>query len=336
MNTQRSMQQTATSLNEPAFELSGLTRSFGSGERRVQAVRGVDLSIGRGEIVALLGPNGAGKTTTIDMMLGLSDPDSGSVRVLGQTPRQAASAGRLSALMQTGGLLADLTVAETVEVIASFYGASARVADVMERTGLEPIAKRKVSKCSGGEQQRVKFALALLPDPDVLVLDEPTAGMDVTARRRFWEVMRDEANAGRTIVFATHYLEEAEQFAQRTVVMNHGKIVADGATAQLRAALGGRTVSATLPAALWQLDAKAILDALNLAELTGQPSADTAGDSLGQTLDSNFEIDIDEKRITLRTAHSDAIAARLLELGAHDLEIVAPTLETAFTKLTRD
>ena len=330
------MQQTATSLNEPAFELSGLTRNFGSGERRVQAVRGVDLSIGRGEIVALLGPNGAGKTTTIDMMLGLSDPDSGSVRVLGQTPRQAASAGRLSALMQTGGLLADLTVAETVEVIASFYGASARVADVMERTGLEPIAKRKVSKCSGGEQQRVKFALALLPDPDVLVLDEPTAGMDVTARRRFWEVMRDEANAGRTIVFATHYLEEAEQFAQRTVVMNHGKIVADGATAQLRAALGGRTVSATLPAALWQLDAKAILDALNLAELTGQPSSDTASDSLGQTLDSNFEIDIDEKRITLRTAHSDAVAARLLELGAHDLEIVAPTLETAFTKLTRD
>lgn len=340
MNTQRSKQQATTGVTDPAFELSGLTRSFGSGERRVQAVRGVDLSIGRGEIVALLGPNGAGKTTTIDMMLGLSDPDSGSVRVLGQTPRQAASAGRLSALMQTGGLLADLTVAETVEVIASFYGAAARVAEVMERTGLGPIAKRKVSKCSGGEQQRVKFALALLPDPDVLVLDEPTAGMDVTARRRFWEVMREEANAGRTIVFATHYLEEAEQFAQRTVVMNHGKIVADGATGQLRAALGGRTVSATLPAALWQLDAPAILAALNLPELIGQTSSVAANDGLRTSLegasDIDIDIDIDDKRITLRTAQSDVLAARLLELGAHDLEIVAPTLETAFTKLTRD
>lgn len=325
MNTQHSPQQGTSGVTDSAIELSGITRSFGSGERRVQAVRGVDLSIGRGEIVALLGPNGAGKTTTIDMILGLSDPDSGAVRVLGQSPRQAASAGRLSALMQTGGLLADLTVAETVEVIASFYEAGARVAEVMERTALGPIAKRKVSKCSGGEQQRVKFALALLPDPDVLVLDEPTAGMDVVARRRFWEVMREEANAGRTIVFATHYLEEAEQFAQRTVVMNRGKIVADGATAQLRAALGGRTVTAVLPVSLHQLDAPAILAALALPELTAQ---------LGEALGEDLSIDAGTHRLTLRTAHSDALAARLLELGAHDLEIVAPTLETAFTTLT--
>lgn len=328
MNTQRSPQQGSTSINDPAIELTGITRSFGSGERRVQAVRGVDLSIGRGEIVALLGPNGAGKTTTIDMILGLSDPDSGAVRVLGQSPRQAASAGRLSALMQTGGLLADLTVAETVEVIASFYEAGARVPEVMERTALGPIAKRKVSKCSGGEQQRVKFALALLPDPDVLVLDEPTAGMDVVARRRFWEVMREEANAGRTIVFATHYLEEAEQFAQRTVVMNRGKIVADGATAQLRTALGGRTVTAVLPLALHQLDVSAILAAIALPELSEQ---------LGETCASDtISIDASTHQLTLRTAHSDALAARLLELGAYDLEIVAPTLETAFTTLTSD
>ena len=210
----------------PAIEITGLAKGFGGGERRVRAVAGVDLTVGRGEIVALLGPNGAGKTTTIDMLLGLSDPDEGAVEVLGQSPRQAVASRRLSALLQTGGLLSDLTVAETVDVIASFHGARARVTEVMERTGLAPIAKRKVSKCSGGEQQRIKFALALLPDPDVLVLDEPTTGMDVVARRSFWEAMAEEACAGRTIVFATHYLEEAEQFAQRTVVMNRGKIVA--------------------------------------------------------------------------------------------------------------
>src|SRR5690606_5329519 len=110
------------------------------------------------------------------------------------------------------------------------------------------IARRRIAKCSGGEQQRVKFALALVADPDILVLDEPTAGMDVTTRRHFWKVMRADADAGRTIVFATHYLEEAEQFARRTVVMHHGRIVADAPTAQLRANLGGRTLSADLPA----------------------------------------------------------------------------------------
>ncbi len=308
----------------PAIEISGLTRSFGSGERKVHAVRGIDLTIARGEIVALLGPNGAGKTTTIEMLLGLSDPDEGTVRVLDQAPRHAAAAGKLSALLQTGGLLADLTVAETVQVIASFHHAQASVPEVLERTGLTPIAKRKVSKCSGGEQQRVKFALALLPDPDVLVLDEPTTGMDVVARRRFWEVMRDEALAGRTIVFATHYLEEAEQFAQRTIVMNRGKIVADGATAELRAALGGRTITATLPPELRERTDQEVLHAIGLPQLADSVTS------------QDFGIDVESWRLTLRTAHSDACAARLLSVGAYDLEIVSPTLETAFTNLTRD
>ena len=307
----------------PAIEITGLTKGFGGGERRVQAVAGVDLTVRRGEIVALLGPNGAGKTTTIDMLLGLSDPDAGSAKVLGQSPRQAVASGRLSALLQTGGLLSDLTVAETVDVIASFHGAGVRVPEVMERTGLAPIAKRKVSKCSGGEQQRIKFALALLPDPDVLVLDEPTTGMDVVARRGFWEAMAEEADAGRTIVFATHYLEEAEQFAQRTVVMNHGKIVADGATAELRATLGGRTITATLPKPVNTVTVGAILEELKQAGLLdGVQASDMQIDATGI--------------MRVRTAQSDALAAKLLALGAHDLEIIAPTLETAFTALTQD
>ena len=323
MHTQSTPATEQLAPSDQAIEITGLTRGFGSGERRVQAVDGVDLSVRRGKIVALLGPNGAGKTTTIDMLLGLSSPDGGTVRVLGQSPRQAVASGRLSALLQTGGLLSDLTVAETVDVIAGFHSASARVPEVMERTGLTAIAKRKVSKCSGGEQQRIKFALALLPDPDVLVLDEPTTGMDVVARRNFWQAMAEEAGAGRTIVFATHYLEEAEQFAQRTVVMNRGKIVADGATAELRSSLGGRTVTATLPAPIDQSTVGAILDELKRAGLlAGVQASDMQIDSAGV--------------MRVRTAHSDALAAKLLALGAHDLEIVAPTLETAFTTLTQD
>src|SRR5690606_1128576 len=132
-------------------------------------------------------------------------PTSGAVRVLGTTPQRAVHAGRVSAVMQTGGLLRDLTVRETVTAIASLHGARHRVAEVMERTAITGLGSRKVSKCSGGEQQRLKFALALLPDPDLLILDEPTAGMDVNARREFWDTMRDDADSGRTVVFATHY-----------------------------------------------------------------------------------------------------------------------------------
>ncbi|MEV4668132.1 ABC transporter ATP-binding protein [Microbacterium sp. LWO12-1.2] len=297
----------------PAVELTGIVRRFGHGGNRVVAVDRVDLRIDRGEVVALLGPNGAGKTTTIDVLLGLSEPDEGTARVLGTDPRHAVAAGRLAAVLQTGGLLSDLTVRETVSVVAGLHGASGRIAEVIERADLGAIARRRVGKCSGGEKQRVKFALALLPDPDVLVLDEPTAGMDVTARRRFWEAMRADADAGRTILFATHYLEEAEQFARRTVVMNHGRVVADGATARLRASLGGRTVSATMPPA-------------DIAVLIGELRADPA---VG-------EVSADADRLTVRTAASDVLAGRLLSLGATDLEIVAPTLESAFTSLTED
>ncbi|WP_217183106.1 ABC transporter ATP-binding protein [Streptomyces sp. AC495_CC817] len=298
-----------------AVELTDVRRHFGIGDRRVQAVDGVSLRIARGEVVALLGPNGAGKTTTLDMLLGLAEPSSGDVRVLGGHPDAATTSGAIAAVLQTGGLLGDLTVGETVRLIASLHGRAAleRVPDVMRRADLEHLVRRKVPKCSGGEQQRVKFALAMVPDPDILVLDEPTAGMDVTARRHFWDVMRADADAGRTIVFATHYLEEAEQFARRTVVMHRGVVVADAPTAQLRASLGERTVSATLPAA----DATALVERLVAIAV----------------LDS---VRVDADRLSLRAADSDAAARVLLDAGARDLEIAAPTLETAFTALTED
>ena len=150
-----------------AVRLTGLRKSFGT----VDAVKGIDLSIRPGEIVAFLGPNGAGKTTTIDMILGLSRPTSGEVSVFGMSPRSAIARGLVSAVMQTGGLLKELTVAETVPLTASLYSQSRPVDEVLGRAGILDISDRLVSKCSGGQQQRLRFAMALLSNPQLLILD---------------------------------------------------------------------------------------------------------------------------------------------------------------------
>ena len=298
-----------------ALELHDVRKTFSVDGGRLNAVDGISLRVDPGEIVALLGPNGAGKTTAIDMALGLTDPTSGSVGIFGSKPHEAVRAGRVSALLQTGGLLRDLSVHETVLAIASLYGAKNRVQEVMEATDIGRLAHRKVVKCSGGEQQRLKFALALLPDPDVLILDEPTAGMDVNARRAFWATMRQDATAGRTVIFATHYLEEAESFAQRIVLMN-GKIIADGTTANVRALASGRTVAATLQehGTIASADPR-------LAEL--------------RALDGVTEVMVNGPRVTITATDSDAVARHLLTRGGGtNLEISAPSLENAFVQVT--
>ncbi len=301
-----------TSPQTPAVELTALTKSFASRGGAVHAVRGLDLTIGRGEVVAVLGPNGAGKTTTLDVVLGLTEPTSGRALVLGARPQDAVRGGRVSAVLQTGGLLRDLTVRETVRIIASTYAVHTGVDDVIARTDLGAVAHRKVSKCSGGEQQRLRFALALLPDPEVLVLDEPTAGMDVSARRTFWDVMHAEAEAGRTILFATHYLEEADAFADRIVLMARGRIVADGPTSEIRARATGRTVTARLDAG---------------------SAADTVEALRG--LDVVREVTTEGDRVTVSSTDSDVVARTLLTRpGARDLEITTGSLESAFVALT--
>ena len=168
-------------MEKPAIEIHDLVKSFpqvGSHERLV-AVDHMSMTINCGEVVAFLGPNGAGKSTTIDMLLGMTSPDSGKVVVLGSDPRMAARAGRISAVFQTGGLLPDFTVVETMKAIAAAHGKRSRMKPLIERWGLTPFAGTKVGKCSGGQRQRLRFALAMLPDPDVLILDEPTTGLDV-------------------------------------------------------------------------------------------------------------------------------------------------------------
>ena len=220
----------------PVIRTTALTKDFGTGDRRVRALGGdggVDLTVHRGEIVALLGPNGAGKSTLIDLVLGFTTPTSGTVAVFGTTPRTAIAGQRVGAVMQSGGLLPDLTVAGTLRMIAATFPRPRDVDEVLVLTDLTGLRDRRVGKCSGGEQQLLRFALALLGSPDLLVLDEPTAGMDAASRHRFWDTMADRAAEGVTVVFATHYLEEAQNFARRIVLLDRGQVVADGTPEEL-------------------------------------------------------------------------------------------------------
>ena len=291
---------------DPAVRLDGVTKDFGP----VHAVRGIDLVLQQGEIVAFLGPNGAGKTTTIDMVLGLSRPTSGTAEVLGMTPRHAVARGLVSAVMQTGGLLKDLTVRETVQYTASLFADARPVDEVLANAGITAIADRKVAKCSGGEQQRLRFAMALVPDPALILLDEPTTGMDVEGRRTFWSAIRADAERGRTVMFATHYLEEADAYADRIVLISHGRVVADGTGAEIKALASGRTVRATLPDA----------DTAAIAALDGVTGVELRGES-----------------VLVHTRDSDAVARHLLtRTAARDLEITAQGLEDAFLSLTRE
>jgi len=295
----------------PAIDIVDLHKSFPAGDGTVRAVDGVDLTVRPGEVVAFLGPNGAGKTTTIDLMLDLARPDSGTVRLLGLPPGEAVARGLVSAVMQTGGLLRDLTARETVELVASFQRHHRPVRACLERAGVDEFADRRVGVLSGGQRQRLRFALALVPDPEIIVLDEPTTGMDVASRRAFWDAMRRDSDAGRTVLFATHHLEEADDYADRVVLLAEGRVVADGTGPEIRALASGREVQATVPGADDSLVAR-------LGALPGAGEAGRQGD-----------------RITVHATDSDAVARELLALpGARDLEITSRSLEDAFLALT--
>lgn len=295
----------------PAIEFTELRKSFPvQGEGVVTAVDGLGLTVRPGEIVAFLGPNGAGKSTTIDMLLGLLTPDSGQVRLFGGDPAAAVATGRVAAVLQNGGLLKDITVRETVELFRALFASARPAAEVMERAGIAEIGSRLVHKCSGGQQQRLRFALALLPDPDLMVLDEPTTGMDVEGRRDFWAAMREDSRRGRTVLFATHYLDEADAYADRVVLIRKGRIVADGTAAEVKNLASGRIVSATLPDA-------------DPGRFLGVPGFD--------------RVEMRGDRIVVHTPDPDDVARFLLtRTDARDLEVQAKNLEDAFLALTTD
>jgi ABC-2 type transport system ATP-binding protein len=292
-------------------QLSGLTKSFRAPQGRVHAVRGVDVSIAPGETVALLGPNGAGKSTTIDMLLGLLPPDTGTVRLFGMTPDKAIAAGAVGAMLQTGGLIQDLSVRELLTVMASFYPNPLPVDEVVALTKIDDLVGRKTTKLSGGQTQRLRFALALVSNPDLLVLDEPTVALDVEARREFWLTMREFASRGKTVVFATHYLEEADAYADRIILMARGVVVADGPATEIKATVGLRTIRATLPGA----------DVAQLAALPGVTNVDTRGES-----------------VRLNCSDADTALRAFLPAfpAAHDIEVSGAALEDAFLQLTAE
>jgi ABC-2 type transport system ATP-binding protein len=223
----------------PAVALSGVRKSFGD----LRAVNGLDLELRQGETVALLGPNGAGKSTTLDLLLGLSRPTEGTVALFGGDPRDAIRLGRVGAMLQSGGLMPDVTVGEMVKLARDLHPRPLPQAEVLRRAGIEDLVGKNVAKLSGGQAQRVRFAVAIAGEVDLIVLDEPTTGMDVDSRRRFWGSMREQAELGRTVLFATHYLEEADNVADRVLVLHRGRLLADASAAQIKARAGLRRIA---------------------------------------------------------------------------------------------
>ncbi|MGH4027940.1 ABC transporter ATP-binding protein [Actinomycetota bacterium Odt1-20B] len=287
-----------------AVAFAGAVKHFGP----VRAVDGVDLEIPRGQTVALLGRNGAGKSTTLSLLLGLDEPDRGSVRLFGRTPEQVVGAGLVGAMLQEGRPARRVTVRELVSFVAGRYPRPMPVDEALRLAGIGELAGRRVDKLSGGQIQRVRFAVALAGDPALIVLDEPTAALDVEARQAFWTSMRAYARRGHTVLFSTHYLEEADAHADRIVVIDQGRIVADGSGEELRRAGGGSLVSFDLAGRGTE----------GLAHLPGVVALEVRGD-----------------RARLRTEDSDATVVALAGLGAvRGLEVAPASLQDAFLALT--
>ncbi|MGP5412176.1 ABC transporter ATP-binding protein [Brachybacterium paraconglomeratum] len=298
---------TTTTLTD-ALSLRGVTRSYGE----VRALDGLDLEIRPGEIVALLGPNGAGKSTAMEMMVGLATPEQGSVRVLGTDPTTATRTGLIGTMLQAGALLPDQRVRTMLRMLHSLQAHPMPTAEVVDGADIAELMPRRISALSGGQSQRVRFAIALLGDPQVLLLDEPTVGMDIGARRAFWQQMRRVAASGRTVVFATHHLEEAEREAGRVVVMDRGRVVADGTGAEIAAVVAGRVIT---------------LRGVAPERVAALPGVDSA--AVDET---------DDRRVRAVCTDSDAALAALftgpLAGDVHDVLVSAPGLEEAFLRIT--
>ncbi|MFJ6566776.1 ATP-binding cassette domain-containing protein [Streptomyces sp. NPDC091292] len=295
-----------TAGTEPAVSFTGAVKRFGA----VRAVDGIGLDIARGETVALLGRNGAGKSTTIALLLGLDEPDEGAVRLFGAAPDAALRAGRVGAMLQEGRAVPRVTVRELVTFVARRYPDPMPVADALRLAGVTDLADRRVDRLSGGQTQRVRFAVALAGDPELVVLDEPTAALDVEARHAFWASMRAYARRGHTVLFSTHYLEEADAHADRIVVIDHGRIVADGSGESIKRSAGGHLVAFDLAGRSTE----------GLSLLPGVVSVEVRGD-----------------RARLRTDDSDATVVALAAMGAiRRLEVAPASLEDAFLALTSE
>lgn len=301
-------------VKKAAIEVKGVVKTFKS----KKAVDGVDFTIQAGTVTALLGPNGAGKTTMLSMMLGLLEPSEGSVTLLGGRPTERRTRERIGAMLQEVGVMDGLKAIELIDLFRSYYGRPAPREYLIGLTGFgQTELNRGAQKLSGGQKRSLGFALAMAGDPDVLFFDEPTVGLDTTARRRFWAEIRELARHGRTIVFSTHYLEEADREADRVLLFHQGKLVADGPPEEIKRTLVRRSLSFVRTGE----DANG---PRNLRLL------------LGEQLGGGVEADERNGRTVVTVEDTDA-ALRILigaGIGMRDIRVEAGRLDTAFEQLT--
>lgn len=286
--------------------LDGVHKNYGP----VRALRGVDFQVHAGEIVALLGPNGAGKTTAVKLFLGLMPPNSGRVRVFGADPTNPENRMRTGAMLQVGRVPETLRVREHIDLFSSYYRRSLKLEDVLAAAGLEKLRDRKFAELSGGQKQRVLFALAICGDPDLLFLDEPTAGLDVEARRMLWDEIRRLVSRGKTVLLTTHYLQEADALADRIAVINQGEIIAQGTPAQIKAQTSGKRIRC--------------ITSLNLSSLRQIPGV--------------MEVKVDREAVEIHSGEAEPVVRELLARDANlsGLEVSAAGLEEAFLALTQE
>jgi ABC-2 type transport system ATP-binding protein len=297
-------QPTAAPADQAAIAAAGLAKSYGS----TVALAGLDLHVAAGETVALLGPNGAGKSTTIGLLLGLLHPDRGQVRVYDRPPSRAVAGGLVGAMLQDAGLMPGVRVGELLAMVRGLYPRPLPSDELVALAGLEPVLNRRVDRLSGGQAQRVRFAAAIAGDPQLLLLDEPTSAMDVQARRNFWAQIHAYAARGRTVLFATHYLQEADDAADRVIVIAGGRKVADGTPGAIKAHFGDRQVRFTLR---------------------------SGSAALLHTLAGVRAVDRDGSRVTLHSSDTDATVAALVISGLDwaGLDVGGGDLETSFLRL---
>jgi ABC-2 type transport system ATP-binding protein len=292
-------------MSTTAVELIEATKHYG----QIQALREVTLSIEPGHLVAILGPNGAGKTTAISLMLGLRRPTSGKVRLFGLAPQDRRARSRCGVMLQESGVSDMLTVREVVDLFRSYYPRPMGADRALALAGLEQEAGKQVGKLSGGQRQRLYYSLAVCGDPDLIFLDEPTVGMDVESRRAFLTGIREFFRAGKTIVLTTHYLEEADQLAQRVIVFDHGVVIADDTPRAIKARVAGKRVSFATDRALSE------------ADFLGLPYT---------------HLHIEDGHVRLLSNEPETVLKAIFAsgVGVRDLEVAGADLEEAFLALT--
>jgi ABC-2 type transport system ATP-binding protein len=291
----------------PVVHFENVRKVYG----RVKAVDGLSLELRAGETVAFLGPNGAGKSTSLDMLLALRKPTSGRIRMFGSDPQHAIKTGRVGAMLQSGGLMPEVTVRELVTLVTGFHPRPLPVEETLRRAGVASFADQRVDKLSGGQTQRVRFALAIVGECDLLVLDEPTAAMDVETRQAFWANMKAEVAEGRTLLFATHYLEEADQAADRILVINKGRLLADGSPSEIKSRAGAKRISFRL-------------DRIDEPFLLGLPAL--------------VNVEIRHDLVQIQSSDSDRTLYALLDAGyrPREIEVSSLGLEQAFLAITAE